>query len=230
MEQKRQTKLSARQSAYWLWYEYLLVALDSTDKKVRDALTIHKPFYAPWHAERREAFNAWWKTHGYLFEEKYTVRRLMAGETPSDPNALVIEVPLTQSPTVLTKKIKAIVQEAFDEAAKFNRKSKKVPTAHYTLTVGSEPKLDAVREMLTVYRDVYLKNRGLRGERLLLAIHAHYLKRRNKRYAKVPVALLYDPTDAESKARALRTMRRYISKAEAIVLNVARGQFPGRYE
>ena len=100
-------------------------------------------------------------------------------------------------------------------------------TASYRLSEGSEPKLDAVREMLSVYRDVYLKNPQLRGEKLLQATHKYYLGRKNKRWAKVPMALMYD-TDGD-KMRAMRNLRRYIQKAELVVLNVARGQFPGTY-
>jgi len=91
----------------------------------------------------------------------------------------------------------------------------------------TEPKLDAVREMLSVYRDVYLKSPKLRGEKLLDAAHHYYLGRRNKRWAKVPMALMYD-TDGD-KVRAMRNLRRYIQKAEKVVLNVTRGQFPGEY-
>jgi len=34
---------------------------------------------------------------------------------------------------------------------------------------------------------------------------------------------------ADDKIRAIRNLRRYIQKAEKVVLNVARGQFPGEY-
>jgi hypothetical protein len=33
----------------------------------------------------------------------------------------------------------------------------------------------------------------------------------------------------DDKERAMRNLRRYIQKAETVVLNVARGQFPGEY-
>jgi hypothetical protein len=81
--------------------------------------------------------------------------------------------------------------------------------------------------MLSVYRDVHLKSPKLRGEKLLDATHRYYLGRKNKRWAKVPMALMYD-TDGD-KIRAMRNLRRYIQKAETVVHNVARGQFPGEY-
>jgi hypothetical protein len=175
--------------------------------------------------DKADKYDPWWKIHSHLFEEKFVVRELSHGERPTDPTALVIEVPLTESPTILTRRVKAIIQAAADARQKDKRKTKREPTAYYRLSDGSEPKLDAVREMLSVYRDVYLKNPRLRGEALLDATHRYYLGRKNKKWSKVPIPLLFD-TDGD-KVRAMRNLRRYIQKAEKIVLNVARGQFPG---
>ena len=55
----------------------------------------------------------WWKEKGYLFEDKYVVRRLSAGEQPSNPELLIVEIPLSRSPTMLIKDVKALIQEAF---------------------------------------------------------------------------------------------------------------------
>jgi hypothetical protein len=227
MEKKQMLNLAARREAYRLWFEYLRVAGDSTDKKVKSALLVSSPYYAPWEMGKASKFDPWWKDHAHLFEEKYAVREMSAGELPHDPDALLIEVPLTQSPTVLTKKVKALIQEAFTRKAKTERKGKTKATAYYHLTEGAEPKLDAVREMLSIYRDVYLKNPNLRGEKLLDAVHRYYTGRKNKRFAKIPMVLLHQGMD--DKARAMRNLRRYIQKAEKVVLNVARGQFPGEY-
>jgi hypothetical protein len=228
MEKKPQSKLAARREAFRLWFEYLKIARLrlSSDTKIRSALVVSEPYYRPWEMDKAERFDHWWKVHAHLFEEKFTVRELKAGEAPMDPDALLIEVPLTQSPTVLTKNVKAIIQAAFEAREQTERKSKKKPTAYYRLSEGSEPKLDAVREMLSVYRDVHLKNPKLKGEKLLDATHRYYLGRKNKKWAKVPIALMY--ADG-GKIRAMRNLRRYIQKAEQVVLNVARGQFPGEY-
>ncbi len=227
MEKKFQTNLAARKEAFRLWFEYLRIANFSKDTKVKAALIVSEPYYRQWEITKASKFDTWWKTHGHLFEEKFFVRELKAGEAPLDPDALLIEVPLTQSPTILTKKAKELIQAAFDARERTERKGKKKPTAYYQLTEGSEPKFDAVREMLSVYRDVYLKHQKLKGEKLLEATHRYYLGRKNKRWAKIPMALMYD-SDGD-KIRAMRNLRRYIQKAEKVVLNVARGQFPGEY-
>jgi hypothetical protein len=167
MEPKPKTALAGQKRAYRLWFEYLRVARRSTDQKVRAALKVFQPFYAPWEMDKGESYDAWWKTHGHLFEEKFVVRELKAAEPPLDPDALILEVPLTESPTILARKAKSLIQAAFEARERTAKKAKKKPTAIYQLTTGSEPKLDAVREMLSIYRDVYLRNPKLRGEKLL---------------------------------------------------------------
>lgn len=227
METRSKTPLAARKEAYRLWFEYLKVALQSPDKKVKAALLVSEPYYRPWGMTTAGKFDPWWKDHLGLFEEKYTVRELAHGEQALDTHALLLEVPLTQSPTILTRKVKLIIQAAYERQAKTERKGKTRATAYYHLTEGAEPKLDAVREMLSIYRDVYLKNPKLRGEKLLDAVHKYYTSRKNRKWAKVPMAFQHDGGD--DKERAMRNLRRYIQKAETVVLNVARGQFPGEY-
>lgn len=227
MEPKLKSRLTSKRDAYRLWFEYLRVARQSSKQTVKSALVVSKPFYSSWQMDKGDTFNIWWKSHGHLFEEKYVIRQLMAGEMPLDADALILEIPLTQSPTTLTKRAKAFIHEAFEAREQTQQKSKARPSAYYRLSEGSEPKLVAVREMLSVYRDVYLKNQQLRGDKLLAAVHSYYLGRKNKNWAKVPMALRYD-SDGD-KARAMRNLRRYIQKAEKVVLNVAKGQFPGEY-
>ena len=219
--------LPYRREAYRLWFEYLRVARNSSLASVQAALRQSALFYAPWGDVTNVTFNTWWKDKGQLFEDRFAVRKLSPGEQPSDPDALIVEIPLSRSPTVLIKNVKALIQEAVAVQARASKKSKKIPTSAYRLTEGAEPKLLAVREMLTVYRDVYLKNRNLRGKPLLNRIHAFYRGRKNKRWAKVPIPLLPDP-DGDT-VRAQRNMRRYIDKAEKVMLNVAKGEFPGEY-
>ena len=227
METRSKMTLAARKEAYRLWFEYLKVALQSPDKKVKAALLVSEPYYRPWQMTTAGKFDPWWKEHLSLFAEKYTVRELTHGEPALDPDALLLEVPLTQSPTILTRKVKAIIQAAYERQAKTERKGKTRATAYYHMTEGAEPKLDAVREMLSIYRDVYLKDPKLRGEKLLDAVHKYYSSRKNKKWAKIPMAFQHDGRD--DKERAMRNLRRYIQKAETVVLNVARGQFPGEY-
>jgi hypothetical protein len=231
MEPSRTVPLTYARETYRLWFEYLKVALVSRHPEVIQTLKGSVAYYQPWEVTPETKFDPWWKTYRHLFAENQTIRSLEPGEI-AQPNAglLVLEIPLTQSATILTRQVKGIIQNAIATREVLESKSlkaKKAPTALYFPSEGSEPKLDAVREMLTVYRDVYLANPKLRGEALLDAAHALYLGRKNKRWAKVPMALQHAGMD--DKVRAMRNLRRYIQKAEKVLVNVAGGQFPGEY-
>lgn len=193
MERKpKSSQLSAQGRAYRLWFEYLWLARQSTDPKVKAALVVSEPFYRPWEMEKGASYNEWWKSHSHLFQEKHNVRRLEIGEAPSDPEALILEIPLTKSPTELSKLVKEFIKVAFEAQHQSGRKGKRKATAYYQLSDGAEPKFDAIREMLSVYRDVYLKNPKARGEDLLKATHKYYTGRKNKQWNKVPVVLQYN--------------------------------------
>jgi hypothetical protein len=229
MKYGAQTKLASRRENYRLWFEYLRLAKTSSDRNVTLALERSAALYEPWGDVTSESFHSWWKGKGHLFEELHTVRRLEPSEQPSDPSSLVVEIPLNQSPTKLTRKVKSLIEEAWNEQNKQQRrKSKTVASADFHLTDGSEPKLRAIREMLTVYGNVYLKNPKLHGRELLKAIEIYYKKRKQKRFARVPMALVLPGSNADIST-PMRNLRRYITKAEQIVLNVANGQFPGSY-
>ncbi len=222
--------LPYRREAFRLWFEYLRVARSSSRPDVQEALKHSESFYAPWGDVMNAKFDDWWKEKGHLFEDKYVVRRLSSGELPADPQALIVEIPLTQSPTMLIKRVDEIIAESFANLPRVSRKSRKVATSQFQLSAGTEPKLAAIREMLTVYRDVHLKDRTLKGKRLLDAAERHYLGRKNKRWARIPEPLRLDANANEKEVYGiLRNLRRYITKAERVMLNVADGHFPGKY-
>ncbi len=231
MEQKPPSRLPYHRETYRLWFEYLRVAKKSERQDVKDALKRSASFYAPWGDVLSERFDVWWKKNGHLFEQRNIVRQLRVGELPSDPQALIVEIPLNRSTTKLTKAVKALIEQAWKEREKQGkRKNKTVASSSYSITEGAEPKLRAVREMLTVYRDVHLKNPALGGYDLLRAVQNHYKNRKQKRWAKIPMALTVAASNnPELRNTAMRNLRRYITKAETVTLNVARGEFPGRY-
>lgn len=185
----------------------------------------------PWGDVSSVKFNDWWTSHGHLFEERVAVRLLASGEPPADPSSLIIEVPLTMAPTKLLKAVKTLIEQASEEYLRqaTRRKNKTIATASFRLTEGAEPKLVAIREMLTVYRDVYLANPKLRGQALLQAVHRHYGSRRQKKWKKIPLPLMADLDDTMRMITAQRNLRRYLTNAEKILLNVAGGSFPGEY-
>jgi hypothetical protein len=227
MEQEAPIRLPYRREIYRLWFEYLRVAKKSERQDVKDALKRSASFYAPWGDVLAERFDVWWKDHRKLFEDTQTVRRLERGEVPSDPDTLIVQIPMTQSPTILTKQVKKIIQEAFAETARATKKLKRQAQSLYCLTEGAEPKLLAVRESLTVYRDVQLKHPKLHGQVLLDEVRAFYRRRKNKKWAKIPGP--FSDVGYEADGRGQRNLLRYCKRAEAIMLNVANRHFPGKY-
>ena len=222
------TRLPYRKEAYRLWFEYLRLARASKDQKVIKALARSSRYYEPWGNVENVKFDPWWRQHERLFEEQFSVRRLSRGQKTPDQMALIIEVPLTQPKAKLFAQVRDIIRSAYPTQTP--RKAHFRPVSQYRLTAGTEPRFSALREMLNVYR-VYLDNkdpsgRDLRGSKLLERVHAYY--RGRKRRFKTPAHL--DFSRLGDSITAQRNMRRYIAKATRITLNVARGEFPGRYE
>ncbi len=221
-------RLVEPEEAYLLWYEFLWLARFSEDPKVQAALKKREKFYEPWGDEYFFPED-WWESHRHLFEEIHVVRRLKPGELPSAPDAIVVEIPLAQSPTKLTKDVNGIIRAAWAERATRGKKQKKNSTARYRMSEGSEVKRKKLNDIRNVYISA-LDNENLRGEKLLKAIHAVFRKREARGVAKVPSTLLYDAEDIADKERALKAAKLYIQKAEKIILNVANGEFPGDYQ
>ena len=156
---------------YRLWFEYLRVARNSSLASVREALRHSEAFYAPWGNVMTVQFDAWWKEQGHLFKEKYAVRRLAPGELPSDPNALVVEIPLIKSPTVLLQRIAKIVHDA---SAKQEREiEKEQKTSHGTISAEQGCRTKA----LSGSRDAYGLSRRL-SQKIVDCVVPTSLKRR----------------------------------------------------
>jgi len=217
--------LSYKRELYRLWFEYLQVAHQSKNPAVKVALEQSANFYAPWGDVASSSFEICWRRNIHSFQEKFMVRSLKKGELPNDPDALIVEIPLVLSPTTLSRQVRKIIQEAFARNYPTAGKAKKAPSSFYKPTAGSEPKLAALQDMLTVYRDVYLKNPALRGSNLLNAVHELYKNELKKR---IPIALIRGG-GYSGPERALRNLSRYIQKAEKIMINVANGSFPGEH-
>ncbi len=222
--------ISRRKEQYRLWFEFLKLAHQSDKPIIQQALKASAEFYSPWEIDKHEKFDDWWKDKSNLFNDTLEVRKLEAGALPDTPECLVVQIPLNRTQSELLAAVRKVLAQHYDDIGKTSRKNRALATSAYGLTGKGEMKTDAVRETLSVYRDVKLKNpASLKGKKLLAAIHDYYLKRRNKKWAVVPLPLQYDPESEEDLRRALRNMNRYLTNAESILLNVAQGEFPGHY-
>jgi hypothetical protein len=209
-----------------VWFEFYKLAKQSGDIQIRKALPISDVHYASWGSVKSVKFDEWWKTHAYLFKEP-TVRQVQRDSNIDFENNLILEIPLNESIRELSKKIQSILSVVHKRKPNTS-KSRKIITGKYRVTTNSEPKLTILKDVLNVYRDVYLFNSHLSGMKLVLKTHEYYKNRpRNK---VIPSALNhYDSKNTKEKQRVTRNLRRWIQWAKQIELNVAKGEFPGKY-
>jgi hypothetical protein len=220
--------LPLKKEFYRIWFEFYKISLTSTNPTVLKNLKKSDDFYSSWGDVERTTFNDWWDSHRHLFEEQ----SVSVVESSSDRNSqdtLLLEIPINQSTTVLMKKIRKIIDE---EQTKRSRQPKKyrVITSQFVISNRSEPKLVVLKDVLNIYRDVYLKDTNLRGKTLLNEVYKYYKGRKRKDHQQLPKTIDdRGSTKEEDINRITRNLRRWIQWGETITLNVSKGEFPGKY-
>lgn len=185
-------------------------------------------FYSSWGDVERTTFNDWWDSHKHLFEEQ-SVSILESKSSRIYSDSLILEVPINQSTTVLLKKIRQLID---DQQKIRNRQKKKyrVITSQFQISDRTEPKLSILKDVLNVYRDVYLKNPSLRGKSLLNEVYKYFKGRKRKDHQQLPKTIDDRGSSNENDIkRVTRNLRRWIQWGDTITMNVSRGEFPGRY-
>lgn len=216
--------LLLRKETYRLWFEFYKLALQSREYEVINALKASQEFYAPWGNVLNSKFDDWWESHQNLFKE-HQVKTLESLEDRQSSESLILEIPLNQAISKLLGEIKKIIEDRQKTKPNY-RKRKTTFTSSYQLTAGSEPKLDTVRNILIVYRDVYLANNKPSAMKTL-ELAVEFYKRR-KRNNKIPYSLMFGDRHGQLD-NARRNVGRWLNWAKKIVLNTAKGEFPGKY-
>jgi len=219
--------LISKKESYRQWFEFYKISLLSNDWSIQRQVEKTKDFYSSWGDVKNTKFDTWWKDHSHLFEEK-TVQVLSKDSTINFGDHVVLQVPLNQSVSDLLNEIKTVL--TIEHKKKVNhRKNKNSVKSQFHLTIGSEPKLKTIRQVLNVYRDVYLKNSSVKGVKLLSLVHDYYKsKPKNKM---IPPSLNHSGLTSKSERdRVGKNLRRWISWGKQIQQNVLNGEFPGRYE
>lgn len=214
----KKSPILLRKENYRLWFEFYKLALESADSRVAAALKRSNDFYMEWGDVRNMKFDAWWVTHQEMFSEAKT-KTLTTLDDRQISDSLLIEVPLNQSVSKLLGDIKAILIAAQKQLKPNYRKKKTTFTKEYQLTKGAEPKLETIRSLLNIYRDVYLPNNKPKFTKTLDLVDA-YFKSKNK---KIPNSLVFDQNKG-GKENARKNLSRWMTWAERIVLNVASGE------
>ena len=213
--------LLLRKESYRLWFEFYKLCCLSTEIRVIKNLQGSKDFYKSWGDVRGVKFDDWWKTHQVLFTEP-VVKVLEDLTLRQTDESLIVEIPLNQSTSKLLESLKRVIELG----QKPNYRKKKVRfTKSYQLTKGSEPKLDTIRNVLNIYRDVYLPNKKPKIPKTLELTIEYYDK---KKRMFLPDSLKLT-NHLSNQKNVERNLGRWMKWGETIMLNVSNGEFPGKY-
>jgi len=213
--------LLLRKESYRLWFEFYKLCCLSTEIRVIKNLQLSKDFYSSWGDVRGVKFDDWWNTHQDLFTEPL-VKVLYDLNNRQTEDSLIIEVPLNQSTSKIIESLKKLIESE----QKPNYRKKKVRfTKSYQLTKGSEPKLETIRNVLNIYRDVYLPNKKPKIPKTLELTIDYYDK---KKRMVLPDSLKLT-NHLSNQKNVERNLGRWMKWGETIMLNVSNGEFPGKY-
>lgn len=222
-EISKMKQLIADKEIYRIWYEFYKFALVSTDKEVVSKLKKSKKFYRDWGVDPDLHFDDWWKKHANLFEKDEVEVRVLASGTRVPRGDVVIAIPKDANLTDTLKRVKVLLQEAGASVTK--------STHPYQPTEIQGLKRDALAVMVDLQKNVFYDPK-LKGAVLRQRVHQFFSgERYKKKENKIPFSFMvgssWDKTEHADAAD--RNIRRYRQKIKQLILNVADGEFPGRY-
>jgi len=218
----KKTPLFADKELLRLWYEFYRLALQSNDKEVVKAVKKSKSFYKDWEVNEGELFDPWWAKHRHLFEQKEFVRVLADWDKRTE-GSVVLEIPTTKARTEVLVEIRSLLPTLLP-----TRPTKSATGGKYLPTEVQGVKRDSLRIMLDLEKRIF-RNDKLKGEKLRERVQRFFNEERYKRKKnKVPVSFYID-TYADTTENVDRNIRRYRQKVRQLILNVAGGEFPGKY-
>jgi hypothetical protein len=217
----KRLSLIADKELFRLWYEFYKLALQSESKEVIRALRKSAKFYKDWEVMADQHFDDWWVTHRHLFEQKNVVRVLADGEKAA-AESLVIEIPLNRPNSEIIAEVRRLLPKS---------KLRTAAGAKYLPTEIQGVKRESLRMMLDLEKRVFTKTQ-LKGWDLYLRVMRFFESERyKKKQNRVPQSFFIDwkINAGENSENAERNLRRYRQKVKKLILNVAGGQFPGKY-
>lgn len=218
----KKTPLTADKELLRLWYEFYRLALQSTDKEVVKKVKKSKKFYKEWEVDVDELFDPWWAKHRHLFEQKDFVRVLSDGDKRAEGSVL-LEIPTTKARTEVLAEIRSLLPALLP-----TRPTKSASGGKYLPTEVQGVKRDSLRIMLDLEKRIF-RNDKLKGEKLRERVQKFFNEERyKKKKNKMPVPFYID-TYADTTENVDRNIRRYRQKVKKLILNVAYGEFPGKY-
>lgn len=218
-------QLIADKEVYRIWYEFYKFALQSTDKTVVSKLKQSKKIYKDWGADPDLHFDDWWKYHSHLFEKEDVAVRVLDPGTRVPRSELVLAIPQDASLADALKQVKVLLMDAGVGAGKKSGSNPYQPTELQGL------KRDALAVMVDLQKHVFC-DPDLKGAVLRQRVHHFFSSERyKKKENKIPFSFMVGSSwDKKEHADAAdRNIRRYRQKIKQLILNVAGGEFPGKY-
>ncbi len=207
-----------------LWFEFYKLALEDPDLAAEVEKT--RAFYEPWGDVRAQTFDRWWAEKRHLFGET-AVREV--NRIGDEPGAIYLAVPLQQPLIRSMRQVKEIIEARQLDVAKAvgieGRRTKAAGVGQFHLTPGVEFRHTTVKDVLLVYQLYAAQEKPKINAKFLEKIQESYRSR--PRAKRIPPQLGTDPNSPDIES-TLRSIRRYVERAEELMLAAARGDFPGQ--
>jgi hypothetical protein len=224
---KSESPIIADKELFRIWYEFYCLALRNSDDNIQKTIKKSRKFYADWEVNVDQHFDEWWQTHRELFHDTNCVSVTAPDAIRTDDN-LYVTVPRGKAYGDILEEFKSLIEQELPTKAK----RRKTPPPHrFAPTEIQGIKRDSLQMMLDMQKRIFsqseLKGAALRERVLKFFSSERYKKKRNL----VPMSFVVDSSNKndDHSAEADRNIRRYRQKAKKLLLNVASGQFPGKY-
>lgn len=231
-------KRSQSKEAIRLWFE----CLKRADVK---GMRINRKHYKAWGDWQTQKFEKWWVEVGQQLFVRNAVS--LAVEADSNMDSLTVAIPKSHTPTQAANELRQLLLKHYKEIG-----HKPKLERSYQLTEGTELKVANVRAYLHTYdiNEELAKsktNGKVTSTELLEAVRLFYFKRTEKWKGKkrkvdgIPTALINGMSvnpisgkrlamESSDNSGALRAIRRYLTLADRLIANAAKGDWPGRYQ
>jgi hypothetical protein len=207
-----------------LWFEFYKLALGEPALAADVEKT--RSFYEPWGDVGAQTFDRWWVEKQHLFGET-AVRQV--NRIGDERDTVYLAVPLQQPLIRSMRQVKEIIEARQLEVAKAvgieARRTKAAGVGQFHLTPGVEFRHTTVKDVLLVYQLYAAQGKPKINAKFLEKIKEFY--RGRPRAKRVPMQFAADLKSVGFES-TMRSIRRYVERAEELMLAAAKGDFPGQ--
>jgi len=216
--------LIADKEIFRIWYEYYKIALKSEDVEIKKALKQSSDFYREWGTDSELHFDDWWVSHQNLFNDDDKVK-VVNSTSNVDSHHLFISVPKNRPIEMIQEEFNEILKKELN--GRQNRLQ--LPFHKFAPTEIQGFKRETTRLHLELQKFVF-HDESLKGEKLFKRVEKFFSSERFKRKLnEVPEPFKPDRFALGDNQDAQRNIRRYRQRSRNILMNVAKGVFPGKY-